>query len=363
MDWSAGVMVWVEDPGDANQNIVRRMDFTVDSSGNVSVESPVTILPMAGEEPLAGDQLSYGVGNVWGDATHNSLYITVRRFHYFNSGPNAGAASQSMSIYDLNTLTNVNDSPDVRTITNKSHASDGSLESFIWLDAGDPSTLPDCFNVPYPHFVPTCNTDSPMHFNPSGTRLYFGSALEDAYRTSNSEQWGTAMRIDIDKETAGPNLVDWIIGAPEIVYSVKYESGVETGGELPRPDTNRYALPSPEYILMGQNDGTNFPTKIFQMFLNADQCADLFAPNASGLLDAPTDLWESCKDESTFNFYTWDLPHGAYHWESPEALLMDSYQQRIRPGLFDIRRIYVSGALAGTVQLVLEHAEGADTGY
>ena len=56
------------------------------------------------------------------------------------------------------------------------------------------------------------------------------------------------------------------------------------------------------------------------------------------------------------------MPGGGYSWQSPEALLKNTFQG-METELFDIHRIYVSGALAGTEQLVIENARNPDTGY
>jgi hypothetical protein len=61
-------------------------------------------------------------------------------------------------------------------------------------------------------------------------------------------------------------------------------------------------------------------------------------------------------DNSTF--FTGTLPGQGDSWQSPEALLKSSYQNPT----FDIHRVYVSGALAGTEQLVIEAARFADSG-
>jgi len=125
-DGSKGALAWTEDSDGDNQYIVRRLDFTVDASGNVHAGQPVTILPLAGEEALPGDNLNFTVGDVWGDATHDSLYLIVKRHDSIKSGPDAGAGRNVTSIYDLNTLTNANDSPDVRTIFQQDFPADGS---------------------------------------------------------------------------------------------------------------------------------------------------------------------------------------------------------------------------------------------
>jgi len=83
-DGSKGVVVWVEDPGNANQRIVRRLDFTVDASGVLSPGEPITILPIAGEEALPGEELNLTVRDVWGDANHDLLGEGLRRCQFFD---------------------------------------------------------------------------------------------------------------------------------------------------------------------------------------------------------------------------------------------------------------------------------------
>jgi len=346
-DRSKGVLVWTADSDKGEEQIVRRLDFTVDASGNLDVGQPVTILPLAGEESLPGDDISDFVSDVWGDATHDSLYITVMRIENFNSGPNAGTGTRVVSIYDLNTLTNVNDSPDVRTIFDQYIPSNEAPESFSWLDAGDPSTLPDCFEVPYPQFVPTCyRTDWSMRFNPSGTRLYLDHGLHRDLQDTGV-YWGSTMRINIDK-TADPTLGNWLLAGPELVYAMDHGVTGELNGPYPRPEADPLQLPSPEYVAVSLGDGSDNPTSEVTMLLNADQCAAVYAPYANGTLEAPSNLWQQCKDESTLS-YDGTMPGGPYSWQSPEALLRGTFQGR-ETELFDVHRIYLSGALAGTVQ-------------
>ena len=101
------------------------------------------------------------------------------------------------------------------------------------------------------------------------------------------------------------------------------------------------------------------------MLLNADQCAATYADFADGALEAQTNLWRECQDESTLSFDV-TMPQGGYSWQSPDALLRGTYvspANRETDEIFDIHRLYISGALAGTEQLVIENAGGPDTGY
>lgn len=164
-DGSKGVILWSEDI--ENQYIVRRLDFTVDftkdPNGVLNPQPPVTILPLPGEEADPEDYLFYFSIDIWGDANHDSLYVTMLRQRSFNSVPNAGEGTRVALIYDLNDLIDVtafSDAPDVREIYNE-----GSGD---WQDADEL----DCSSVDFPQFVPTCYRPQTIRFNPSGTRLY-----------------------------------------------------------------------------------------------------------------------------------------------------------------------------------------------
>jgi hypothetical protein len=362
VDRSAGVIVWAEEI--ESQYAVRRLDFTVDASGHLELEPAVTILPLAGEEPLPGELHSYFVGDVWGDATHDSLYLAVSRHRQFNSGPNAGKNMNDALIYDLNDLTDNSalPAPDVRTIYHRlKPIGDAVPEVSEWLDATDPMTFAECQLAPYPQFSPTCYAaPEEMSFNPSGTRLYLGNGGLWGELQDPGTSWDGVMRIETDDMAAGIALADWNLAGPELVYAVDQRSAGELSGPVQRPDYDPLRLPSPEYIAVSQGEDSDAPRSELVFILDADQCATVYAPHASGMLAAPSDLWQECKDESTF--YTGTRPSGGYSWQSPDAMLKDSYQRR-DTSIFDIHRVYFSGGLAGTEQLVIESASGADTGY
>jgi hypothetical protein len=337
-DRSKGVIVWSEDHD--NQYIVRRLDFTVDSSGVIELEplQPVTILPLAGEEPLPGDYRFYMNLDVWGDATHDSLILAIGRGHVINSGPDTGASTDEMMIYDLDDLTgDLSASPDVRVLFSRQHgAGGGVLEFGTWLDAGDPAVLPDCFSVPYPQFVPTCYRAAQFRFNPSGTRLYFERNLTGEF-TSDPHQWHGVQRIHIGK-TDG-RLDGWSLTGPELVYTAG------PAGVIPRPDSVPLDLPSPEIVTAGGQ------------FLDADQCAISYAAgyNADGTEDLTADFWHACIANGL-------LAHGnAKSWESPDSYLFDRLAPKGR-GKYNIYRVYVSGALQDSEMLLIETARHADTG-
>ncbi len=325
-DRSKGVIVWREQI-EGGVDVVWRLDFTVDGSGNLELGNPVTILPLVGDEGLPGDSLSYGTIDIWGDATHDSLYMAIQRGRWFNSGPNAGEASMEVLIYDLSALTDVNASPDVREIY---YTNTQILPLFSdWRDADDV----DCSSVFFPQFVPTCYRPREWIFNPSGTRLYFTSKIPFITQSA-------VMRIQIDRlDAMGVNkaLADWTITGPELVYVDRAPNA------LPRPDNDPLDLPSPEIVTAGGQ------------FLNADQCAASYAPFADGNTDLDADFWQACIDTNL-------LAHGnARSWESPDSYLFDRLAQQGR-GKYNIYRVYVSGGLADTEVLLIETARNADTG-
>jgi hypothetical protein len=271
-------------------------------------------------------------------------------------------------IYDLNDLTDNSalPAPDVRTIYHHlKPIGDTVPEVSEWHDATDPMTFAECRLAPYPQFSPTCYPAAEeMSINPSGTRLYLGNGPLWGELQNPGVNWDSIMRIHIDRVDAmGQDrpLADWSLAGPELVYVVDQSSAGEVGSGVLRPDSDPLQLPSPEYITVLQLEDSDFPTTEVMMLLNADQCAAVYAPYANGTLEAPSNLWQECKDESTLS-YDGTAPGGGYSWQSPEALLKNTYHGR-ETGLFDIHRIYVSGALAGTEQLVLENAVNPDTGY
>jgi len=344
-DRSKGVIVWVEDPGAANQKIVRRLDFTVDVSGILHPGQPVTILPLAGDGAQPGDYLYYEVGDVWGDATHDSLYITVLRQDDFSPGTDTATGNRTGSIYDLNTLSNVNDSPAVHTIFDNFYADDGTPELSGWLDAGDPATLPDCYAVPYPQFVPTCYYVQNMRFNPSGTYLYLENGLGQEYG-KEGELWHTLKRIKTDDMAAGLPLAEWDLSGPELIFTADHAYGIPGNPSdlKPRPGTDPYERPDPEIVGSGEN------------FLDADTCAFDYAPLALGDSMAQSSMWVGCIVPGLIGHTGFG---NGMVWESADTYLFD---RNTNAGRSDIYRIYVTDGMAGTEELLIENGRGMDTG-
>ncbi|MEE8306350.1 MAG: hypothetical protein V3R81_03735, partial [Gammaproteobacteria bacterium] len=274
-DRSEGVIVWREEPERDNQVIVRRLDFTVDDSGNLTPGQPVTILPLVGEEAPPGDFLGYSSLSIWGDATHDSLFLAIKRGRHFGPDINTGPGSTETLIYDLHALTDTNASPEVREIYYEDTVSWGGIPD--WRDAVEL----DCNSVSvlFPQFVPTCYRPEEIRFNPSGTRIY----IEGKLFLADGRREYAGMRINIDS-SGGPDLADWIITGPELVYIKRVEGA--PSGNIVRTNNDVYVLPSPEYIAVVQNEGATRRTS-FVSILNADQCASDLAPYAGGNLEGP----------------------------------------------------------------------------
>jgi hypothetical protein len=215
--------------------------------------------------------------------------------------------------------------------------------------------------VLYPQFVPACYIPEEVKFNPSGTRLYLARGLSQRLLNPGDDPWNTVMRIKTDDMAAGVPLTDWDLAGPELVYTgTNTNDRARPGGDvpegvLPRPDDDVAVLPSPEYIAVVQDtDGSR--ATMYVSILNADQCASDLAPYAGGNLEGPTDFWQGCVDSGQFLIGTFSGAGDS--WQSSEALLKISF---LDPE-WDIHRVYVTGALAGTEQLVIENARFGDTG-
>jgi hypothetical protein len=343
-DRSKGVVVWAEDSDNSQQRIVRRLDFTVDEFGNFWAGDPITILPIAGEEALPGEDLYLTVRDVWGDANHDLLYMAVTRSRSFNSGTNAGKTMAEALIYNLNDLTDNSalPVPGVRTIHRTLKASDGTKESSDWLDAGDPSTLPDCYNVLHPQFVPTCYSADLMTFNASGKHLYLASGLDGDLQDSG-HYWGGAMRMKIDDMAAGLAPADWDLGGPELVYATD-DTLNGPPRPRPRPDTAPNETSPPETV------------EAARRFLHADLCVEEFAIYTGGNSLPQSSLWQGCIVDGLI---THDGSGDVGVWESADTYL---FTRRANGGREHLYRFYITGQSAGTEELLIERVWGVDTG-
>jgi hypothetical protein len=322
-DRSKGLLIWTERIlAEFDRYIVWRQDFTEDSNGDWKLEGlPVQLLPLPEEEVLPEEAyLDYAQNDIWGDATHDALYLVTTRLYMDNV--DSPEAIEELLIFNLNDMT------DVREIFRSAQA------------AGE-WTCPD---PDYPQFVPTCYRPQTVRFNPSGTRLYISDSLDD----TQDERWNGTIRINIDRFDGTVNeqpLAKWRFSGPELI------STGGGGGLLARPAADRYEEPPQELIPI--RDGL---TGLFQ---DADQCALDYAHFADGTVLLTTDFWRAClDDESVWNLSSY-LHGGGDSWQSPDSLLFSLLGKRH----YDIYRRYITGELAGTEQLLVENARGADTGY
>lgn len=320
-DKSKGVLLWTEDPGNTEHYLVYQQDFTVDASGVLTLETPFQLLPLDGEIIPAAVNYYFSM-DIWGDATHDSLYMAVFRNYAFGSGPEDGI--KELLIYNLNDMT------DVRKIYSDTEA------AFEW----------NCPDVSNPQFVPTCYRPENIRFNPSGTRLYMNHNTRDTL----GQRWDAGLRIHIDylnAVTGGvANLTDWIFSVPELVYT----GTDETSGALARPENDSSLLPDPELIAVRKFQDVG-------SILDADQCAYEYSFYVSGAWSLPPDFWHQCIVTGTF--FSPNIHGGGDSWQSPDAILTSTYARRG----YDIYRRYIAGPLAGTEELLIENARGADTGY
>jgi len=344
-DGSKGILLWREDPGNTEHYIIQRQDFTVAANGALSLDPLITLLPLAGEEAPAEDYLYYFSMDIWGDATHDSLYLAITRLQLINATPStADEAIKELLIYNLN------DTDDVREIY------------LTAQDAGEWDCPSDPDIVPYPQYFPTCYRPQGIRFNPSGTRLYF----EDNINDRQGQRWDAALRMNIGRVDLLRDplpLDNWTFSAPELVYT---GSGDQTaGGMLARPSGNPYIAPSEEepssaeYIAIRHTDRTEKNTLRTGDLLDADTCVDKYVIYADGTNNSPGNfLWGECLD--TGKFFAAFNHGGGDSWQSPEALLTSTLGNR---GFYDIYRRYVTGGSAGTEEILIEHARGADNGF
>jgi hypothetical protein len=333
-DGLKGVIVWTEEPG-IDIDIVRRLDFTVDESGELVLGQPVTILPLIGEEAPPDHSLDYNYLDIWGDATHSSLYMTISRQRGFGPDPIEVGDTRVAMIYDLNDLTDVTALPDTRVIHNE-----GAGE---WLGA----IGLDCSSVFFPQFVPNCYGVRAMNFNPSGTRLYFRHEIDDP----NGLEWDTVLRVHIDRE-GGATLADWTISEPELVYTGdSFEYWPQ--GMTAWPASNPLLLPSPEIIGFTYYERHSNGPEFFHVFLDADRCAsDVLAPLSGGNLSGLPDIFMDCIDTQLGA----TTAHGA--WQSADATIF----HRSPKNQDNLYRRYVDGEFAGTEELLVEDGVQPDTG-
>jgi hypothetical protein len=173
-----------------------------------------------------------------------------------------------------------------------------------------------------------------MKFNSSGTRLYLEQGVRPDLQDPEVESWHGVVRIETADMAAGVALADWILSGPELVFANNLINGStgEPTSARPRPDTDPYVRPDPEMISAGGGE-----------FLNADECASIYADYASGMLLASSDLWQACISEDIL------VQGDGGSWESPDSYLFGTVVKRN----WEIYRFYVSGGMDGTEQKII----------
>lgn len=329
-----GVLLWRERTGDSNQTSVYRQDFTIDESGSLMLGLTDKILPLEVEDVAAEDELYFDGMDIWGDATHESLYLVVFRMLAITTGEPKNI--RELLIYNLNDLS------DVRSFYLNIHV----IDQQIVYENCPP-------NASYPQFVPACYKLEGISFNPSGTRLYIPGTMKD----NQGQRWDGVHRVEIvralDPVTGLELPLDmWEFSDPELIYT-----GPDTpSGSLARPDSDPYTLPFPEQIVVSKFADTG-------QIVDADLCAAYYAPFNDGMSDAheTSVLWEQeCIVTSTF--FSPNIHGGGDSWQSPDTLLSSIFGGRGR-GNYDVFRQYVFGPQAGDEELLIENARAADTGY
>ncbi len=315
-DKSKGVILWKEDPDNGHQYVVTRQDFTVNTIGDLILETSVQLFPLAREDLPAEDELYFFNMDIWGDDTHEALYLAVERIHFVNSG--SEESTQWVRIYNLIDMTVVGE------------VYNGAQVEGEW----------SCPDVIYPQFVPGCYRMEGFRFNPSGTRLYISARMDD----KQGQRWDGELRIHINRSDEAK----WTFSAPELIYT-----GTDApSGNLARPDSaDQLTLPSPEFLAIRLWDAG--------MLLDADKCASAYSQFADGST-APADinLWETCLDPDVFTELSSFLHEGGDSWQTSDALLFSRLGKRH----YDIYRRYIAGPDSGTEELLIENARGADTG-
>jgi hypothetical protein len=332
-DGSEGVIVWSEEPGGNRNKIVWRLDITVDGSGKLEFGEPVMILPLAGAEVPDGDTLGFGTLDVWGDATHELLFLTANRRYGFASG----AVTKEVLIYDLNALKDVNASPGIREIYYEDVVDWGGYTNWQGVDEPDCNSESVDDPVPFPRFVPSCYRPENWRFNASGTRIYFSSKL---FLMDGRREFAE-MRLNIDwNESSYPG--DWDITGPEMVYV----NG--PGNALPRPQSDPLQPPtedSPEIVMADDQ------------FLDADKCAVEYAEYSGGDEDPQTTIWmDKCLE---FVLFT-NSDTRSRAWESSDSYL---FYRNAKGRRVEIYRFYVSGSLEGREEKLIENGWFPDSGF
>ena len=312
-----GVIVWSEDPGGLNHYRMRRADFTVDIDGNVTVEVDPVPLPLEDNPVPSTDHLFYLFPDIWGDSTHDELYLVTDRGHDDNP--------HSYWIYDLNKLSDEN----VPAAEKKRELYQSAQSENVWV-------CPE--GTLNPEAVAGCYRPIVSQWNPAGTALYIQGEINSPDQIPASEfvRWVGVIRLQIEREPLDP-LDSWVISPPEIVYAGSATNTVgEPGGAIAaRPE------PMPGDLIPVGADANH------QGMLDVELCVSLFAPVS---YPAP-DLWTNCLMPG---FNTGDAGNGS--WQSPDHILHTVREKRRKTSVLR------TSIQDGVSTKLIDNAERPDTG-
>ena len=339
-DKKNGAMVWAEDPANSERYVVYLRQFSVDSSGhfNLLPLQPVDLTTVADSVVNPGELLYWFVRDLWGNADHSKLYLSVQRVHI--AVDRVTQLSAEWRIYEFDNGS-ASWADYVVLLTN---SADGT-----WADKlGNV----DCHAVAFPQFVASCYGSGGGAWSPDGTSLYVMDIAGD---------WQGFLRIGITNQYDSNGLLqplsNWTIAAPTLVFAGRYVRGTAEyyepdapGGIRPKTLASEAAVTPLSYLRhVGQQ------TYKVNAVLNVDLCVSTYAYLAAGDTPGEDNKWLNCVDDS---FYTGQVerPQG---WQSPDALI-DAAIAKSGSSLY---RRYVRTSLAGTSVLLVDGASIAASGY
>lgn len=325
-DRKAGVVIWAEEPGDGGRYTVYWRRFSIDGSGTFNLAQP-EIIDLTASTDLAlqpGELLLNFIGDLWGNADHSRLYLSVRRAHV--ASDRVTNVSSEWRVYEF---------------------IDGSAQ---WSDfsvlAGDASDRAwACQGIAFPQFVASCYGSLPNGtWDPTGTGLYALDVGGD---------WQGFFRIDIANGDGAGGLLplsDWTFGEPTLVFAgrrtpgeAQYYEPAAVGGGRPKAGASEADATAISYIRRSGQQSFRA-----HAVLDTDLCAQTYSYLAAGNLAGSDTLWLDCLDAS---FYTSHLER-PQAWQTPDALI----DRALTKSGSNLYRRHVKGALAGTSVLLVEGA-------
>jgi hypothetical protein len=310
---------------------MRRADFTVDSVGDLT-HLYVDPDPLDLGDPGVpdGHNLLYSSGDVWGNSTHDELYLVLRRV--YDDLDRGG--THTILIYDLNNLANN------RELFRSEDNPNGWISNW------------DCPpGVSHPQAFAECYRPEALKWNPTGTAIYMRDTLRPSDTPEISSYWYAALRLKIPR--GGPSTListwNWDISAPQIVFT---GTATETAGDpggiavMPRP-----GVAGVSDLLF--EDGS--PGGI----LDVELCIGLFTPPLNDPdPEIGADHWVNCLiDNDPYTGLSYDLGNaGRGSWLSSSEILHDAREKR------RLVSIYRTNIYDGVSTKIIDDAEDPDTG-